>query len=681
MISDREDLSSRNIIEQAEIDIALALKSQLLIKHGVPILFARLLDLIIHLRAMTTEYLEAILNSPLQGSDQSATKGSSVSAETLQTVSGSISASVESISDLVTSSSAILSSEQSPSEELHALSEGQQILSPATKGNGSEISSGITSVTHSGTSSSVLKHNPIPVSSLIMSPRTPSSSPSVVMSRNLGSTHETRMFAPPQVTSSIEGNMPFTTMTVSLDSSSQRLSSALQTRESFQSPMLQPVLSNNILSRPLRTTQNRVVDPSNYSNATNLPRTIPAKIDSPSIYVQSVPTAVPFRARESTSRTNFSQEAHEIASRTAAHQLQLLQGSLRPNTGVSPTGHQTRPTYVPAQLPLTGIGPSTVAAPKPQVQPTEDSNSLTIPRQRSIKPLSFVSLLRGDNDSTSEILRSDYQLVRGEGLGSGVIPQTQSIFTKPEREASGSNKFNVIRSDILGNRKSAEETVSDLESPSKIQKTEPDLIPKTAVPGDPSLYLDKTPIRDNGTIDAAVRWAAILEANKPKQTSGNTKPWIGSILETQLRKGIENVNMSQISSSTPSLETDASPWNHGVQRANSLSNQRMNSGVITVVSSTSSQSQSDISDVSNVENKPKEQISRYSILESQLKLPQAGTSISTKPKVPVKKQEMRDENLRKLLSSNFTTLNRTGNGDTSNSDTESETETKEMGLK
>ena len=52
----------------------------------------------------------------------------------------------------------------------------------------------------------------------------------------------------------------------------------------------------------------------------------------------------------------------------------------------------------------------------------------------------------------------------------------------------------------------------------------------------------RTPIRDNGTIDAAVRWAAILEANKPKQTSGNTKPWTGSILETQLRKGIENVN-------------------------------------------------------------------------------------------------------------------------------------------
>ena len=114
------------------------------------------------------------------------------------------------------------------------------------------------------------------------------------------------------------------------------------------------------------------------------------------------------------------------------------------------------------------------------------------------------------------------------------------------------------------------------------------------------------------------------------------------------------------------------------QRAHSLHNQRMNNNVsITVVSGTSSQSQSGHSGMPNSENKPKEQTSRYRILESQRKLP----SVSSKPEVLVKKPESNDENLRRLLSSNSTSWNRTGRGNPSNSDTESETETKEMGLK
>jgi hypothetical protein len=64
--SDREGLQAADTVERIETDIALALQSQLLVSHGEPLLFARLLQLVVNLRAMTTQYLEAILNSPLQ---------------------------------------------------------------------------------------------------------------------------------------------------------------------------------------------------------------------------------------------------------------------------------------------------------------------------------------------------------------------------------------------------------------------------------------------------------------------------------------------------------------------------------------------------------------------------------------------------------------------------------------
>ena len=98
--------------------------------------------------------------------------------------------------------------------------------------------------------------------------------------------------------------------------------------------------------------------------------------------------------------------------------------------------------------------------------------------------------MRGDNDNTSEILRSDYQLVRGgEGLGSGGFPQTQSINTnpissKPEKGHNGDDKINIIRSNLVGSRRTIQERVSS-DSPPKRQKTEPDLIPKPSVIGDP----------------------------------------------------------------------------------------------------------------------------------------------------------------------------------------------------
>ncbi len=55
-------------MERVEADLVLALKFQLLVNHGQPILFARLLELVVPLRTMTSQYLEEILNSPLQAS-------------------------------------------------------------------------------------------------------------------------------------------------------------------------------------------------------------------------------------------------------------------------------------------------------------------------------------------------------------------------------------------------------------------------------------------------------------------------------------------------------------------------------------------------------------------------------------------------------------------------------------
>ena len=66
LFSDRENLIDRDTVEQFETDLALGLRSQLLVQHGDPLLFGRLLLQVIPLRAMTTLHLEDILNSPLQ---------------------------------------------------------------------------------------------------------------------------------------------------------------------------------------------------------------------------------------------------------------------------------------------------------------------------------------------------------------------------------------------------------------------------------------------------------------------------------------------------------------------------------------------------------------------------------------------------------------------------------------
>ena len=74
-LSDRDDLEDRQAVEEFETDIALGLKSQLLIHHGEPLLFARLLMQIIPLRTMTALHMEDILNSPLEADPEAEEQG------------------------------------------------------------------------------------------------------------------------------------------------------------------------------------------------------------------------------------------------------------------------------------------------------------------------------------------------------------------------------------------------------------------------------------------------------------------------------------------------------------------------------------------------------------------------------------------------------------------------------
>ena len=654
IISDREDLSSRAAVEEAEIDIALALKSQLLVNHGVPILFARLLDLIIHLRAMTTEYLEAILNSPLQGSSSSPSSASPVSAsESLRTVSGTISASVESASEPTASSSSVVSSSnESHLSNIHttvdsSLSESKQIISIG----GSVTASETMTTSQPIRRGTAPEHNPIPVSSLIISTVPTNSTSSHTSSTNLRmSTDERNASLRPKLSA----------LETSLQYSPQKVP--------FQSLLIE---SSRPDSMTLARTHRPVRDPADLSNAAHLPITVPT---------QSVSQTRPYGQGSvnlsiGQSQSSVSQEAHDMVSKMAAHKLQLLKGSWQ-NIGLSPLEHQTRLPYTHTQMPLPGISSSPLTLSYPQS--LQASKASTIPRPGSTNPPSFISLLSDENESTSEILRSDYQLVRGgEGLGPGFPSHTQSTFVKPisstiNRQNSVSKNLGTTTPTSTGIKKSGENTLFDLDSPPKRHKAEPDLIPKSPPSGDPSSNLGKAPERDNGTVDAAVRWAAILEANKPKQnSSGNAKPWTGSILETQLRKGIETVNTSQVSSSSSTREwtpDNGSPGKLGVHLQN---NQRLNSGVsIAVVSGTSLQGQSDNSNVRKQGIEQREETSIYGKVESQRKF----------PKVHDPNGKDKDENLRKLLSSGpWKTGN--GNGDPANSDTESETETKEMGLK
>ena len=674
ILSDREDLSSRAAVEEAEIDIALALKSQLLVNHGVPILFARLLDLIIHLRAMTTEYLEAILNSPLQGSSSSPSSASPVSAsESLRTVSGTISASVESASEPTASSSSVVSSSnESHLSNIHttvdsSLSASKQIISIG----GSVTASETMTTSQPIRIGTAPEHNPIPVSSLIMSTVPTNSTLSHMSSTNL------RM-------STDEGNASLrpkpSALETSLQYSPQKVPFQSLLMESSRPDSMTPNMTLARTHRPFR-------DQADLSNAAHLPITVPSQsVSQTRLYGQgSVSLSI------GQSQSSVSQEAHDMVSKMAAHELQLLKGS-RQNIGLSPLEHQTRLPYTHTQMPLPGIGSSPLTLSYPQSLQT--SKASTIPRPGSTNPPSFISLLSDENESTSEILRSDYQLVRGgKGLGPGFPSHTQSTFVKPisstiERQNSVSKKIGTTTPTSTGIKKSGENTLFDLDSPPKRHKAEPDLIPKSPPSGDPSSNLGKAPVRDNGTVDAAVRWAAILEGNKPKpNSSGNAKPWTGSILETQLRKGIENVNTSQVCSSSSSSSTrewtpdNRSPGNLGVHLQN---NQRLNSGVsVAVVSSTSLQGQSDNSSVRKQGIEPIEETSIYCKVESQRKFPNVHDPRFVSDPIILEKKpngQDKDENLRKLLSSGLWKTGN-GNGDPANSDTESETETKELGLK
>ena len=66
LILDRGSLKTPEIVESIESDILLALQSRLHVSQASSVDFAKLLLLIVDIRGMTTQYLEAILDSPVQ---------------------------------------------------------------------------------------------------------------------------------------------------------------------------------------------------------------------------------------------------------------------------------------------------------------------------------------------------------------------------------------------------------------------------------------------------------------------------------------------------------------------------------------------------------------------------------------------------------------------------------------
>nr|KAG5703812.1 hypothetical protein BaRGS_031446 [Batillaria attramentaria] len=66
---DREGLKTTRLLENLEADIAMALKCQLLLNHGDgSLLFARIVEAVTDLRAISTKFLDQILNARVDGS-------------------------------------------------------------------------------------------------------------------------------------------------------------------------------------------------------------------------------------------------------------------------------------------------------------------------------------------------------------------------------------------------------------------------------------------------------------------------------------------------------------------------------------------------------------------------------------------------------------------------------------
>ena len=301
-----------------------------------------------------------------------------------------------------------------------------------------------------------------------------------------------------------------------------------------------------------------------------------------------------------------------------------------------------------------------------------------IPNAGSNQPVSFISLLRGENDSTSEILRSDYQMVRsGPGLGPAASkrqPTVNSETCRNKTEAQ-SNKF----SPSPGYRKSLQECMSDRESPSKKIRPDPDLVRLPASLEDRNSYLGKTLKGDNGVVDSSLRWASVLTGRQRSTSPENNKPWTGSILERQLRKGIESVSVSHVSSSTPSESGNKHSFNIGMQSSDTQrTNHRVNESAV-------GSSSVHVAEIGRTEDyrRKLDQTSRFTPFGNETNGPGMSIAVISRPEVSradIDRMDRNDENLRRLLSAStpecMTCKNRTsgtGNNDSSSSVPESET--------
>jgi hypothetical protein len=73
LISDREDLKCSEVLEKMEIELCLALRCQFLLNHTdtTSNLFPKIVEIICSIRAISTIYMEDIMNSKIEVEDQS----------------------------------------------------------------------------------------------------------------------------------------------------------------------------------------------------------------------------------------------------------------------------------------------------------------------------------------------------------------------------------------------------------------------------------------------------------------------------------------------------------------------------------------------------------------------------------------------------------------------------------
>ncbi len=244
---------------------------------------------------------------------------------------------------------------------------------------------------------------------------------------------------------------------------------------------------------------------------------------------------------------------HALASEIAARQIEQIQSSLKENRNIYPMDYSTRTSEMQGSTPVQVSLPPLVGVQGPTHQPSSFISSSsekpiiavassTVPSHTiggGYNSLSFMSLLKADTESTSEILRSDYQMVRGgldtptsnkaSHIGGPASTYQEGYYTPPHEDRISS--VNIIKA---------------------ADSTQPPVVIKKARSASPTY---SGPIRDNAVIDNAVKWAAVLHSRERARTPNREVPGKGgSILEKQLRAnlGMDIVNKSESGKSKPS---------------------------------------------------------------------------------------------------------------------------------